>query len=303
MRKVVIAGGSGFIGSKLCAHYKSRAFEIVVLTRRSSFTENEIRFVHWNAKALGPWQAELDGADILVNMNGRSVDCRYNESNKKEIFDSRIDATKVLGMAIGQLKQPPLLWFNSSSATIYRHAEDRQMDEASGELGQGFSVEVCKSWEQTFFSAQTQGTRKVALRTAIVLGAQGGALKPLARMTKFGFGGTQGIGSQFFSWVHEDDLLRAMDFIEEHHSIEGPVNISAPNPLRNKEVMRLFRLKMGVSFGFPTPKWLLTIGARFINTETELILKSRNVVPKKLKEMGFVFSYPNLNRALDDLIK
>ena len=302
MKKVVIAGGTGFIGKMLCSHYKSRAFDVVVLTRGLSFTENEIRFIHWNAKALGPWQNELDGAQILINMNGRSVDCRYNETNRKEILDSRVDATKVLGLAIAKLKNPPLLWFNSSSATIYRHAEDRQMDEITGEIGKGFSVEVCKSWEHTFFSAETPETRKVALRTAIVLGAQGGALKPLLRMTQFGLGGSQGNGSQFFSWIHEDDLLHAMDFIEERKSIEGPVNISAPNPLRNEELMRILRQKIGIPFGIPTPKWLLAMGAALINTETELILKSRNVVPKKLNDAGFVFKYPSLNIALDQLI-
>lgn len=302
MKKVVIAGGTGFIGKMLCSHYKSRAFEVVVLTRGLSFTENEIRFIHWNAKALGPWQNELDGAQILINMNGRSVDCRYNKTNRKEILDSRVDATKVLGLAIAKLKNPPLLWFNSSSATIYRHAEDRQMDEITGEIGKGFSVEVCKSWEHTFFSAETPETRKVALRTAIVLGAQGGALKPLLRMTQFGLGGSQGNGSQFFSWIHEDDLLHAMDFIEERKSIEGPVNISAPNPLRNEELMRILRQKIGIPFGIPTPKWLLAMGAALINTETELILKSRNVVPKKLNDAGFVFKYPSLNIALDQLI-
>ena len=302
MKKVVIAGGTGFIGKMLCSHYKSRAFEVVVLTRGLSFTENEIRFIHWNAKALGPWQNELDGAQILINMNGRSVDCRYNKTNRKEILDSRVDATKVLGLAIAKLKNPPLLWFNSSSATIYRHAEDRQMDEITGEIGKGFSVEVCKSWEHTFFSAETPETRKVALRTAIVLGAQGGALKPLLRMTQFGLGGSQGNGSQFFSWIHEDDLLHAMDFIEECKSIEGPVNISAPNPLRNEELMRILRQKIGIPFGIPTPKWLLAMGAALINTETELILKSRNVVPKKLNDAGFVFKYPSLNIALDQLI-
>ena len=302
MKKVVIAGGTGFIGKMLCSHYKSRAFEVVVLTRGLSFTENEIRFIHWNAKALGPWQNELDGAQILINMNGRSVDCRYNKTNRKEILDSRVDATKVLGLAIAKLKNPPLLWFNSSSATIYRHAEDRQMDEITGEIGKGFSVEVCKSWEHTFFSAETPETRKVALRTAIVLGAQGGAIKPLLRMTQFGLGGSQGNGSQFFSWIHEDDLLHAMDFIEERKSIEGPVNISAPNPLRNEELMRILRQKIGIPFGIPTPKWLLAMGAALINTETELIMKSRNVVPKKLNDAGFVFKYPSLNIALDQLI-
>ena len=302
MRKIIIAGGSGFIGRKLCSHYLSKGFEVVVLTRKPSYEDVGVRFVHWNAKDLGTWQHELEGAELLINMNGRSVDCRYNEANKKQIYDSRIMSTAILGAAIQELSDPPAVWLNSSSATIYRHAEDRQMDEVNGEIGSGFSVDVCKKWEAAFFNAKTLKTRKVALRISIVLGNNGGALKPLVNLTRLGLGGHQGKGSQFFSWVHETDLIRAIDFIKETDSIEGPVNIAAPNPERNKKVMLLLRKSLGIPFGIPSPKWLLEIGALFINTETELILKSRNVIPSKLLDKGFVFEFNRLEKAFKSLV-
>ena len=207
-----------------------------------------------------------------------------------------------MGKAVNNVLNPPLLWLNSSSATIYRHAEDRQMDEANGDIGTGFSVDVCKKWEEAFFDCKTRKTRKVALRSSIVLGKNGGALKPLINLSKLGFGGYQGNGEQYFSWVHEDDLIAAIDFVYNHKEIQGAVNIASPYPETNKKVMYLLRKSLNVPFGIPMPKFLLELGAFIINTETELILKSRNVIPGVLLDNGFVFKYPRLDQALEDLI-
>jgi len=302
MKKVVIAGGTGFVGSILAEHYVQKGYEVVVLSRRHHLDKDGIRFVQWDGKNYGSWNQELEATEILINMNGKSVDCRYNEGNKQEIYASRIDSTYILGQAIEVLDNPPKLWINSSSATIYRHAEDRQMDEATGELGTGFSVDVCKKWEQAFFETKTKGTRKVALRMAIVLGKHGGALQPLVQLTKLGLGGKQGNGEQFFSWVHEEDLLRAVDFIQENKEMEGPINIAAPAPVKNCLVMKMLRNATRIPVGLPAPKWLLEIGAVLIQTETELILKSRNVIPGKLTKMGFDFQFPTLELAIKDLV-
>jgi uncharacterized protein len=302
MKKVIIAGGSGFIGKKLSQHYIAKGCEVVVLTRKKPHEESGIRFAQWDAKTLGPWSNELEGASLLINMVGRSVDCRYNRENKKQIYESRIDSTRILGKAVNNVLNPPLLWLNSSSATIYRHAEDRQMDEATGDIGTGFSVDVCKKWEEAFFDCETTKTRKVALRSSIVLGKNGGALKPLINLSKLGFGGYQGNGKQYFSWVHEDDLIAAIDFVFSHQEIQGVINIASPYPQTNKELMHLLRKILKVPFGIPMPKFLLEFGAFIINTETELILKSRNVIPGVLLDNGFVFKYPRLEQALEDLI-
>ena len=302
MKKVIIAGGSGFIGKKLSDHYNAKGYEVVILTRKENCEESGIRYVNWDAKNIGPWSKELEGASIIINMVGRSVDCRYNKKNKKLIYESRIDSTRILGKAVNNVLNPPVIWLNSSSATIYRHAEDRQMDEANGDIGEGFSVDVCNKWEEAFFDCQTPKTRKVALRSSIVLGKNGGALKPLINLTKIGLGGYQGSGKQYFSWIHEDDLIAAIDFICNHKDIQGAVNIASPYPETNNKLMYLLRKSLKVPFGIPMPKFLLEFGALIINTETELILKSRNVIPGTLLANGFEFKYPKLDQALDQLI-
>jgi uncharacterized protein (TIGR01777 family) len=247
----------------------------------------------------------VDGADLLVNLAGKSVDCRYNEKNKAEIFRSRLETTAELGRAVAVAGAPPPVWFNASTATIYRHADDRPQTEDDGELGHGFSVDVATSWERTVFDAARDGVRQVALRTAITLG-DGSALIPLVRLARVGMGGPQlggksGGGRQHFSWVHLDDVFRAMRFLEVHE-LDGVVNVTSPNPSTNREVMATLRRVLGVPFGMPLPRIALELGARLIRTETELILKSRWVLPKRLLDAGFEFRYPELEGALRQIL-
>lgn len=247
----------------------------------------------------------VDGADVLVNLAGKSVNCRYTERNKAEIFRSRLETTAELGHAVAAADAPPPLWLNASTATIYRHADDHPQTEADGELGSGFSVEVAKAWEKTFFDAARDGVRQVAMRTAITLG-DGSALSPLVGLTRIGLGGPQlggksGGGNQRFSWVHLDDVFRAMRFFESS-SLDGAVNITSPNPSTNREVMATLRRVLGVPVGIPLPRIALEAGAVAIRTETELILKSRWVLPKRLLDAGFVFEYPDLEGALRQIL-
>lgn len=298
MKKLIIAAGTGFLGKVLVEHFKNKATSIVILTRGENKSNGTIKYVHWDAHTLGPWKQELEDSDVLINMTGKSVDCRYHQKNKDLILSSRVASTAILGKAISLCKNPPKTWLNSSTATIYRHSLDKEMDETTGEIGTGFSVNVATNWENTFFSQQTPVTRKVALRTSIVLGKNGGALQPILNLVKIGFGGKQGKGNQKFSWIHETDFAKSLEFIIENPSIEGPINIVAPKPTDNSNLMKTLRNLSNIPFGIPLPKPLLEIGACIIKTETELILKSRNVIPKKLMDAGYQFTYPELSTAI-----
>jgi uncharacterized protein len=302
MGKIILAGGSGFIGQGLAKRFAVQGDEVVVLSRHVVPATGDVITLKWDGKTLGPWTEAIEGADLLINLAGKSVDCRYNEKNKKAILDSRLEPTRVLGEAIRQAKNPPRLWINSSTATIYRHAEDRPMDEEKGEIGSGFSVNVAKAWEKAFFEADTPKTRKVALRSAIVLGKEGGVFIPFKNLVKFGLGGVQGNGHQMFSWIHEEDLFGIIRFIQAHEDMAGVVNCSAPNPLSNREVMAAFRKALHRPLGLPAPAWLLEIGAWLIRTETELLLKSRWVVPTRLVKAGYRFKYPTFSEALPSLV-
>ncbi|WP_025743992.1 TIGR01777 family oxidoreductase [Aquimarina pacifica] len=303
MKKMIIAAGTGFLGQVLVSHFRSKVETIIVLTRGKNKVENNIYFIHWDAKTLGEWAKELEGADILINMTGKSVDCRYTQKNKNGILYSRTESTAVLGMAINACNNPPKTWINSSTATIYRHSLDKEMNEEDGEIGNGFSVSVAKAWEESFFSQKTTKTRKVALRTSIVLGKKGGALPPLVRLTKIGMGGKQGNGNQKISWIHELDFARSVAFVIDQTQITGVINIVSKKPTTNKVFMNTLRNVLKIPFGIPMTKPVLELGAKIIKTETELILKSRNVIPKKLEDHGFVFLYPNLRVALENLVK
>jgi len=226
------------------------------------------------------------------------VNCRYTAKNKKEIFDSRLKPTKLLNRVIVDMVNPPKLFINIASATIYRHAEDHQQDELTGEIGGGFSVAVCQAWERTFFETDTPKTRKVALRTSFVLGASDSALPRLFNLARFGLGGRQGNGEQYVSWIHEDDMARIIEWLADHPEISGVLNGTAPGPVKNKIIMKVIREVLHRPFGLPAPKWLLEIGALLIGTETELILKSRWVIPRRLLESGFKFKYPHINEAI-----
>ena len=300
MKKVILAGGSGFLGKCIIDHFKSNT-QIIVLTRGEPRMKENVQYVQWDGETLGNWAELFEGTDVLINLNGKSVDCRYTEQNKKLIYSTRLAATEVLGKAIQQCKNPPKLWINSSSATIYRHAVDRTMDEETGDIGTGFSVDVCQQWEKIFNSTQTPSTRKVIIRTAIVLGKGGGALKPLKNLAKLGVGGKQGPGNQYFSWIHEQDFVNIIDFIVEHDDLHGALNVSNPNPITNEHIMHVLRKAVGVPFGIPMPTWLLEFGAMLIGTETELVLKSRRVVPKRLLDAGYEFQFTTIEKALVDL--
>lgn len=301
-RKIVIAGGTGFLGSLLSDHFSSLGFEVIILSRRNELNTNQKRFVKWDAESLGYWVGELESAELLINLTGRSVDCRYNSQNKEAIYDSRINSTHILGIACLSLKNPPKVWINAGSATIYRHSEDRAMDEDTGDFGDGFSVDVCKKWEAMFYSFNLPSTRMIALRIGIVLGKNGGALKPLQKLTSLGLGGIQGSGEQYFSWIHEKDFVAVVEMIHAHDSIAGTFNVTSPNPIQNKELMKHLRRNVRVRIGIPSPCWLLKIGAWLIGTETELLLKSRWVVPKRLLSLGLTFQFPTIGIALEDLI-
>lgn len=300
--KIVIAGGTGFLGQLLTDYFVRQRFEVLVLSRTKQSPDPNVRFVLWDGENLGDWANEIDGAEVLINLCGKSVDCRYTDKNKQLIYDTRLKSTRVLDDAINRCEHPPKLWINSSSATIYRHAEDREMDEETGEFGMGFSVDVCQKWEKTFFEINNPGVRKVALRIAIVLGKNGGALKPLMEMTRMGFGGRQGNGQQYFSWIHETDFINAIQFILENDHLAGVYNIAAANPVKNEQLMSVLRNVLKIPVGIPLSRWMLELGAWIIRTETELILKSRRVVPLRLSQHGFKFQYPTIKGALTHLL-
>ncbi len=292
-KKIVIAGGTGFVGKYLTKQYNNLGYQVIIISRRQ---EN----IQWNdtTKIINA----LENSEMVINLAGKSVDCRYNKKNKAEILKSRTETTKTLGEAILKCRKPPELWINSSTATIYRHAEDKPMTETTGEIGKGFSVDVAINWEKSFFSFQLPNTRQVALRMAIVLGKDGGVMKPFMNLVRYGLGGIQGNGKQMFSWIHIEDLFSIVSFFQSHKKLKGVFNCSAPNPVDNKTLMKTFRQVMKVKIGLPSPTWLLKIGALIIKTETELILKSRWVVPEKLIKSGYTFKFPTLETALTNIL-
>lgn len=293
MKKVVLAGGTGFIGDYFQRNFENLGYEVKMISRQPGY-------IQWDDQA-GMIEA-LEEADLLINLAGKSVNCRYNEANKRAIMNSRIETTKKLGNAVLACKNPPKVWMNSSTATIYRHAEDRPMTEGNGEIGTGFSVDVAKNWEHAFFSFALPETRQIALRIAIVLGKDGGVMTPYRNLAKFGLGGHQGKGSQMFSWIHVEDLFQLVLFLNERTDLTGVFNCSAPNPVRNRELMETLRKRMDVPFGLPAPKPLLELGATVIKTETELVLKSRWVIPERLEQEGFVFAFQTLDSAFKDIL-
>ena len=308
MGKIILAGGSGFLGRLLSPHLLQSGHEVVILTRTPSALTGPIREVVWDGKSIAGWARELDGALAVINLAGRSVDCRYHTRNRRLIMNSRVDSTRVLGEAIRRSGTPPRVWLNSSTATIYKHSLDRPMDEAAGEIGATpevqdvFSVEVAKAWEKTLDDVPTPSTRKVALRTAMVFGtAPGGVFQVLRRLVRLGFGGKMAGGRQYVSWIQEEDFCRAIDWLLMREDLSGPINVAAPHPLPNREMMEIFRSVAGVSVGLPANRWMLEAGAFLLRTETELILKSRRVVPRRLTDSGFQFLHPRLRDALENL--
>ena len=295
----------------LARHFQERGHHVTVLTR-GPHTANW-QTVHWDGRHAGLWTQYLEGADVCINLTGRSVNCRYTAKNREEIYDSRIESTRLLGEVIAGLADPPRVWLNASTATIYRHALDREMNERTGQLGGNepgapdawrFSIRVAKDWEAAFFDVSTPQTRKVAMRSAITLSpAPGNAFAILLNLVRVGLGGTQGNGRQFVSWIHEMDFARAVEFLIDNEDLEGAVNIASPNPLPNREFMAELRDAWGMPNGLPAPAPLLEIAAFFLRTETELVLKSRRVVPGRLLDAGFEFEYPTWPEAAENLVE
>lgn len=292
MKTVVVCGASGYVGQHLLRTLESNGVDVRTIGRGGT--------------SDATWSDEhgvadvLSGTDLLVNLAGRSVSCRYNKRNADDIFSSRVETTALLGRALTRTPQPPSLWANASTGTIYRDARDRPMDEKNGELGKGFSVAVARAWEHELFSAPTP-VRKVALRMSIVLGAGGGAINPFVNLARMGFGGRMGDGRQMFSWIHIADVVRSIIHIYEHPEISGPVNIASPYPVTNDEMMRQVRAALGRRYGLPTPRWMLEFGAQVIRTEAELVLKSRWIAPGVLADNNFSYQFPTLESALDQI--
>ena len=307
--KIVIPGGSGQVGTLLARALHEQGHDVVVLSRTP--TPAPWRTAHWDAETLGDWAAELDGADAVVNLAGRSVNCRYNAANRKAITDSRVHSTRVVGEAIARAAQPPPVWLQMSTATIYAHRYDAPNDEATGILGGGepdlpdtwrFSLDVARAWEAALNEAPTPQTRRVALRSAMVMSAdRDGIFDTLLGLTRHGLGGPAGNGRQYVSWIHGDDFVRAVLWLIAHREVSGPVNLAAPNPLPYAEFIADLRRAWGIEFGLPATEWMLEIGARALGTETELILKSRRVVPGRLLGAGFTFEHPEWGEAARDL--
>jgi uncharacterized protein (TIGR01777 family) len=309
--KIVIPGGNGQVGNVLATHFHRQGHHVTVLSRQPKPVAWQV--LPWNGRDLGGWIEAVDGADLVINLAGRNVNCRYTTANRREIMDSRILSTRVVGQAIAQATKPPALWMNASTATIYRHALDRPMDEATGELGGrepgapstwDFSIEVATNWEAEFFAAATPATRKIALRSAMTMSPdQGGIFDTLLRLVRAGLGGKAASGKQFISWIHENDFVRTIEFLMEHKSLDGCINVCSPCPLPNQHFMSILRQSWGTRIGLPATRWMLETGAVFLRTETELILKSRRVVPQRLLDAGFKFNFAEWPDAASDLVK
>ncbi len=285
---VVLTGANGFLGRLLTAFLANEGRSVIRIARSGGDYD-------WDGRTLGPWTVALEGASALINLAGRSVNCRYGPAERRQILESRVESTRVLGQALAGCRRPPAVWLNASSATVYRHAEDRPMDEASGETGADFSPQVVLAWEKAFFEAHVpSGIRRVAMRTAIVFDrANGGAFDYYRRLVLFGLGGAHGNGRQMMSWIHGHDFCRAVAWLLADDELSGIVNVAAPGPLTNRDLMAALRRAYGRRIGLPASRWMLEAGAILLRTETELILKSRWVLPRRLLDSGFEFSYPD----------
>ena len=306
--RVVLPGGSGQVGGVLARAFRARGYEVVVLSRRASGPGT----IDWDARGDGPWMSALDGADVVVNLAGRSVDCRYTRANLDAMMRSRVDSTRAVGRAIARAARPPRVWLQMSTATIYAHRFDAANDEATGRIGGGepdapaywsFSVEIAKAWEQAQRETETSATRKVALRTAMVMSPdRGGIFDVLLGLVRRGLGGPVGGGRQYVSWLHHRDFVRAVEWLIAREDFEGPVNLAAPNPVPQREFMAALRRAAGVPIGLPATRWMAEIGAFVLSTDTELLLKSRRVVPGRLLGAGFRFDFPDWPPAATELV-
>ncbi|MGF1425269.1 TIGR01777 family oxidoreductase [Kitasatospora sp. LaBMicrA B282] len=307
--KIVIPGGTGRLGTVLNRELTAAGHEVVVLTRNPR-REREIR---WDGRTPGPWTEAIDGSDAVVNLAGRSVSCRYTAANLRAMMDSRVDSARVVGEAIAAARRPPRVWLQMSTATVYAHRFDAANDERTGVLGGaepdvpgywGYSVEIAKAWELAMDRAATPHTREVALRTAMVMSPErGGTFDVLSALVRLGLGGPVAGGAQYVSWMHERDFVRAVEFLIDRADLAGPVNLAAPEPLPHRALMRGLRAAWGVPVGLPATRWMAELGAFALRSDTELLLKSRRVVPGRLVEAGFAFAYPRWPQAAADLVR
>ncbi|MFG2811011.1 TIGR01777 family oxidoreductase [Streptomyces massasporeus] len=307
--KFVMPGGTGQVGTVLKRALSAAGHDVVVLSRHPA----EPGEAHWDGETLGPWAAEIDGCDVVVNLAGRSVNCRYTPANLRQMMDSRVHSARVVGEAIAAAARPPRVWLQMSTATVYAHRFDAANDETTGVIGGtepgvpgywGYSVDIAKAWEHEQENADTPHTRKVALRAAMVMSPdRGGVFDVLLRLARLGLGGPVGGGAQYMSWIHDKDFTRAVEFLVARDDIEGPVNLAAPEPLPQRAFMRALRAAGGVPVGLPATRWMAEIGAFVLRSDTELLLKSRRVVPGRLLEAGFAFERPKWPGAADDLVR
>jgi len=298
---IVIVGANGFLGRYLSAYFIEHGWKVRAISRNRRGLAEGVEFFSWDGETeQRDWQCAFDNAEVVVNLAGRTVNCRYNTKNKEEIVFSRVRTTELIGAAIEKAVNGPGIWLNSSTATIYRHAEDRPQTDEEGEIGEGFSVNVAKSWERAFFNYESNSkVRKVAMRTAIVMAKEPDTvLDVLANLSKKYLGGKMGSGKQMVSWVHVEDFCRPVNWMIQNQEATGTYNVSSPNPLSNAELMKLIRAYVRVSFGLPATKWMLEIGSFFMRSETELILKSRWVVPSRLLSEGFEFEYQKFEEVV-----
>lgn len=300
---LVIIGANGFLGRYLCRHFTRQGKEVVAIARSKNGWSGDGMFLEWDGKNQGPWSLALEGAEAVINLAGSTVNCRYTPANREKILQSRIDATLAVGQAVRACRIPPKTWINAATATWYRHAEDKPQDDWLGEHGEGFSCDVARQWEETFFNTMVpKETRKLALRIGMVIANEDRTVfDVLLKLARHGVGGTMGNGRQRISWIHMEDFLRAVDFAIADPFLDGAVNVTAPDFPSNREWMKLFRHAAGISLGLPASRWLLEIGARFLNTEAELVLKSRWAEPVRLRDAGFRWRHPRAAEAIPDL--
>jgi uncharacterized protein (TIGR01777 family) len=309
--KIVISGGSGQVGVVLSRAFAAEGHEVVILTRRARTAP--VHGVVWDGKSPGPWMREVDGADVVINLAGRNVNCRYNETNRREIHDSRVDSVGAVGRAIAAANQPPRVWLQASTATIYAHTFGPPHDEATGVIGGAeqnapsswrFSIDVAKAWETAATDFKLPQTRLVLMRSAMTMSPDpGGVFDVLLSLVRRGLGGAGGDGRQYVSWIHDRDFVRAVHWLIQHDELSGPVNLTAPHPLPNADFMRALRKAWGIRLGLPAPRWMLELGAIALRTETELVLKSRRVIPGRLIASGFEFEFPSWPAATADLCR
>lgn len=290
--RIIIAGGSGLIGSYLKNKFEEAGNTIEIISRQSGF-------IAWEHDQL---VAHLENSDVLINLSGRSINCRHNAVNQAQILNSRVESTRMLGTALKDCSKPPTLWINASASAIYSHSDKTQHSENSNDFANDFLSKVVETWEKTFFGFQIEGVRQVALRTSVVLDTQDGAFKPLLLLSRFGLGGKVGNGKQVFSWIHIEDYYRIVKFIINNHEIDGVVNCNSPFPVSNALLMSAFRKSVNVKIGIPAPKFLVKIAAFFIGTEPSLILDSTNIYPEKLIKAGFEFKFDCIDQAISNLV-